>query len=99
MTNLESIIKKINEMGKVNNLKELREIVRETPILFTFRTAKEGGNISISDEDRVEFGGKLRIVEKVRGSKKAISQRADKRQAHPSVLRQKAGGGCENLCR
>lgn len=32
-------------------LKDLREILGETPLLLTFRTAKEGGEKAISDED------------------------------------------------
>lgn len=33
--------------------KELREVLKDTPILFTFRTAKEGGEKAISAEDYV----------------------------------------------
>lgn len=31
-------------------LKQLREVLKDTPLLFTFRTAKEGGERSIDDE-------------------------------------------------
>lgn len=40
--------KKVEEV-----LKELRNILGDIPLLFTFRTAKEGGNIDVSDEDYV----------------------------------------------
>lgn len=34
-------------------LEELRGILKEIPLLFTFRSAKEGGELSISDEEYV----------------------------------------------
>ena len=36
-------------------MKALREVLGETPILFTFRTSKEGGEKSIETETYVEF--------------------------------------------
>ncbi len=36
-------------------LAELREVLGETPILFTFRTSKEGGEKSIDDQTYVEL--------------------------------------------
>ena len=40
------------EFDKVEDvLKDLREALGETPILFTFRTSKEGGEKAISNED------------------------------------------------
>ena len=38
-----------------NVLKELREILKNTPILFTFRTSKEGGEKEIEPEVYVEL--------------------------------------------
>lgn len=40
-----------DKVGKV--LEKFREIVGDTPILFTFRTAKEGGNKQISNEEYI----------------------------------------------
>jgi 3-dehydroquinate dehydratase-1 len=37
----------------IETAKALRETLGETPILFTFRTSKEGGEKAISDEDYV----------------------------------------------
>lgn len=46
----------VDNFDKVEKiLEELRKVVGETPILFTFRTAKEGGNKSISDEDYMKI--------------------------------------------
>lgn len=46
----------VSDLRKVENiLKNIRDIVDEIPVLFTFRTAKEGGNLSISDEEYVEI--------------------------------------------
>ena len=36
-------------------LNQLRQILEEKPILFTFRTAKEGGKIAISDTDYIKL--------------------------------------------
>lgn len=36
-------------------LKSLREVLEDTPILFTFRTSKEGGEKSISESDYVKL--------------------------------------------
>ena len=46
----------VDDFDKVEKiLGELRKVVGETPILFTFRTAKEGGSKSISDEDYMKI--------------------------------------------
>lgn len=47
------------EFDKVEETaKELREVLKDTPILFTFRTAKEGGEKAIEKEVYVELNQK-----------------------------------------
>ena len=42
----------IHDMQKVRHiLKHLREVLRETPLLFTFRTKKEGGEAELNPQD------------------------------------------------
>lgn len=49
----------IDDFSKIENiLKSLREILGDTPILFTFRTSKEGGERSISEVDYVNLNCK-----------------------------------------
>ena len=43
-------------------MKALREVLGETPILFTFRTSKEGGEKSIETETYVELNCRRRSV-------------------------------------
>ena len=46
----------ISDIYKVNDiLKALRDIFKDTPILFTFRTKVEGGNLEISNEKYLEL--------------------------------------------
>lgn len=46
----------IEDLEKVEKLSEtLRNILEETPLLFTFRTAKEGGSRAISDEAYIKL--------------------------------------------
>mgnify|MGYP000376349447 CR=1 FL=1 len=42
-----------------NAAKQLRDILGETPILFTFRTAKEGGEHTIELDEYVELNEKI----------------------------------------
>ena len=42
-----------------NAAKQLRDILGETPILFTFRTAKEGGERTIESDEYVELNEKI----------------------------------------
>lgn len=46
----------VNDFSQVEDvLNALAEVLGDTPILFTFRTSKEGGNAAISDEDYAEL--------------------------------------------
>lgn len=46
----------IINIDKVNDiLKTLRDIFKDTPILFTFRTKREGGNLEISNEEYLKL--------------------------------------------
>ncbi|WP_293978020.1 type I 3-dehydroquinate dehydratase [uncultured Clostridium sp.] len=48
--------KEVTDIEKVKSvLKELRKLLRETPILFTFRSKKEGGEAHISKEYYVKL--------------------------------------------
>ena len=46
----------VNDFAQVEDvLQAVTEILDGTPLLFTFRTSKEGGNAAISDEDYAEL--------------------------------------------
>ncbi len=46
----------VNDFAQVEDvLQEVTEVLDGTPLLFTFRTSKEGGNAAISDEDYAEL--------------------------------------------
>lgn len=46
----------VNDFAQVEDvLQEVTEVLEGTPLLFTFRTSKEGGNAAISDEDYAEL--------------------------------------------
>ena len=50
----------VNNYESVENAaKQLRDILGETPILFTFRTAKEGGERAIEPDEYVELNEKI----------------------------------------
>ena len=50
----------VNHYESVENAaKQLRDILGETPILFTFRTAKEGGERAIEPDEYVELNEKI----------------------------------------
>lgn len=50
----------VNNYESVENAaKQLREILGETPILFTFRTAKEGGERAIEPDEYVELNERI----------------------------------------
>ena len=50
----------VNNYESVENAaKQLRDILEETPILFTFRTAKEGGERAIEPDEYVELNEKI----------------------------------------
>ena len=50
----------VNHYESVENaVKQLRDILGETPILFTFRTAKEGGERAIEPDEYVELNEKI----------------------------------------
>lgn len=52
--------KKVEDYESVENVaKQLRNVLGETPILFTFRTAKEGGERAIAPELYVELNEKI----------------------------------------
>lgn len=46
----------VNDFAQVEDvLRAVTEVLDGTPLLFTFRTSKEGGNAAISDEDYAEL--------------------------------------------
>lgn len=53
-TKISSILKKVEETAK-----QLREVLGEMPILFTFRTSKEGGEKAIETPVYVELNQKI----------------------------------------
>ncbi|EAD9019037.1 type I 3-dehydroquinate dehydratase [Listeria monocytogenes] len=56
----------VKELAKVEAaLDEIRTILPETPILFTFRSAKEGGELAVSDEFYFELNETLARTGKV----------------------------------
>ncbi|MBF2574966.1 type I 3-dehydroquinate dehydratase [Listeria welshimeri] len=56
----------VKDLAKVENaLDEIRVVLPETPILFTFRSAKEGGELAVSDEFYFELNETLARTGKI----------------------------------